>query len=42
MSFSLYYQAKRDRPLTGDEEAAVAEIVRHSRAQYPFKRKVED
>ena len=42
MSFSLYYQAKRDRPLTGDEEAAVAEIVRHSRARYPFKRKVED
>lgn len=42
MSFSLYYQAKRDRPLTGEEEQAVAEIVRHSCDQYPFKRKVED
>lgn len=42
MSFSLYYQAKRDRPLTGDEETAAAEIVRHSCTQYPFKRKVED
>ena len=42
MAFALYYQAKRDHPLTEREQMAAQEITERYRAQYPFRRKAED
>lgn len=42
MAFSLYYEAKREQPLTEQEKDASKEIIEKYCSQYPFKRKVED
>lgn len=42
MAFSLYYEAKREQPLTEQEKEASKEIIEKYCSQYPFKRKVED
>ena len=42
MSFSLYYTAKREYPLTAQEQVAAQEITERYCAQYPFRRKAAD
>lgn len=42
MGFSLYYEAKREQPLTEHEKAVSGDITEKYCSQYPFKRKVED
>lgn len=42
MAYSLYYEAKREQPLTEQEKRISKEITEKYCSQYPFKRKVED
>lgn len=42
MGFSLYYEAKREKQITEQEQMIYQKIVERYCTQYPFKRKVED
>lgn len=42
MAFALYYEAKRQEPLTEQEKTISNEISERYCSEYPFKRKVED
>lgn len=42
MSFSLYYTAERNSPLTINEKTTIDNIVERYCSEYPFRRKTED
>ena len=42
MSLALYYEAKREKPLTALEKAACDEIINRYSTQYPFKKMYHD